>query len=681
MTLKEDIDTFNEDLMILKGFKLNVVSGGVPSNDDIHFTIGLNDSELGDEGYSMKIADKIEIKANTSTGIFYATRTILQLIKDNNTIPNGRIRDWPDRPERALQVDNGRKYFTIKWLENHIKELSYIKMNYFYFYLSDNDDFRLECESYPEITSPLHYTKEEIRNLLKLAKKYHVIIVPLIDMPGHMGAILKQYTKTLSLKDSFGGTADSYLDITLDTARAFAKNIIEEYLELFVGPFWHMGADEYKYTNLQQNPQFLEYAQKLYGADAIALDAFFDFINWVNGIVRSHGKTLRIYNDAMSVRNSQKLNNKVQIDKNVVIDYWEGKDVPMDYIDEGYKICNSSYNFLYYYFISTMLIGNIFIYERWETYIYNELREVPKDHLLNLGARYHIWCDIPRLETEGHIANEIRSTLKILAIKLWGGPKLVDKYLEFEKICQNIGLAPGVSYPENPLPGNLCWKKKVYASSTRQDSIYYKEMINDASYNTMWKSSTNKNEWVIIDLDSIYTLDYLKIIWMESRPSEYSVSVSIDSLNWKDVIIPAPKYGRIDEILKIENLARYVRINLNSTSDSVFTLWEIETYGKKYIDTSVQPQMDSNSMFEIKISPNPAVSRIKYKIELKNPALIKTEILNFNGECVFFKNTEGEISNYDEILDISNFANGVYIIKVQVGNTKKSQKFVVLKEK
>ncbi|WP_406434563.1 family 20 glycosylhydrolase [Streptomyces sp. NBC_01589] len=52
-------------------------------------------------------------------------------------------------------VDNGRKYFTPQWLRDHVvKELAYLKMNYFHLHLSDNKGFRIDSTSHPEIVSP-----------------------------------------------------------------------------------------------------------------------------------------------------------------------------------------------------------------------------------------------------------------------------------------------------------------------------------------------------------------------------------------------------------------------------------------------------------------------------------------------------------------------------------------------
>ncbi len=675
--LIDDIRTFNEDLLSMYGFELIVLNGSKPINGDIYFTIKDNDADLGDEGYTMSITDHIVIIAPTKKGIFYATRTLLQLFKLNNTIPSGFIKDFPDRKERALQVDNGRKYFSISWLENHIKELSYLKMNYFYFYLSDNYDFRLESSTDPMISSKQHYTKQEIRDLIKLANKYHVKIVPVIDMPAHMGALLINQRDTLCLKNKYGQVHHSKIDITLDTARKFIKKIIEEYIELFDSPYWHLGADEYIYTELDEFPQFLNYAQKHYGNDAIALDAYFDFINWANKIVRSYGKTLRIYNDCISIKNNYKLQNKVKIDTNIIVDYWEGKDMPNELIEEGFYICNSAINFLYYILGSGWTGYNEFLYEKFLPNIYNENRKVPLDHKQNLGARFHIWCDSPNMETEGHIANEIRNTLRAFSTKLWGGPLLVDTYSEFKVICDNIGLAPQVNFPTNPIPDNLCWKKKIWTSSNSNDLINPAYNINDASYNTCWNSKSNNNEWIIIDLDSLYKIDSLKFVFMKNYPKEFSISFSKDSLEWEE--LPFSEINKkIFEIKNLTAIAKYLKIDLKSTNelDSVFAIWEIEAYGKLYLGDSNVEQHNNN---KIKISPNPAYTYIDLDVNDYCIDDIEIDIFDIYGNQRYSNKINCAKNLSVERINIQNLEQGVYSIFIKSDYLQKYQKFVIMK--
>src|SRR5690606_30320592 len=86
--------------------------------------------------------------------------------------------------------------------------------------------------------------KDEVRALIELASRYHVTVVPEIDMPGHLGAALAAHPE-FQLVDVLGRPARTQLDVSNPAARAFARELIEEYLPLFPGPYWHLGGDEY----------------------------------------------------------------------------------------------------------------------------------------------------------------------------------------------------------------------------------------------------------------------------------------------------------------------------------------------------------------------------------------------------------------------------------------------------
>ncbi|HLG76181.1 MAG TPA: glycoside hydrolase family 20 zincin-like fold domain-containing protein, partial [Ktedonobacteraceae bacterium] len=156
--LQTTADVFADDVRLLCGFlpAIAVARHGLPG--DILCSLASTDETLGTDGYQLTINDRITITARTSHGVFYGTRTVLQLLKQGPTIPGGIARDWPVYPERSLMVDVGRKYFSIQWLENHIRELAFLKYNYFHLHLSDTHGFRLASERHPEIVSPDHYT-------------------------------------------------------------------------------------------------------------------------------------------------------------------------------------------------------------------------------------------------------------------------------------------------------------------------------------------------------------------------------------------------------------------------------------------------------------------------------------------------------------------------------------------
>jgi hexosaminidase len=127
---------------------------------DVRLGLGARASDLPREGYRMRIARAVRVAARAPAGVFYATRTLLQLISADPGVPRGRVRDWPRYPERGLMVDVGRKYFTPRWLESHIRELGWLKLNYLHLHLSDNEGFRIESDRHPEIVSERHLTKK-----------------------------------------------------------------------------------------------------------------------------------------------------------------------------------------------------------------------------------------------------------------------------------------------------------------------------------------------------------------------------------------------------------------------------------------------------------------------------------------------------------------------------------------
>ena len=90
-----------------------------------------DDQELGDEGYSIEINDGVAISANTVTGAYWATRTLLQILEqyEGTHLPKGSVRDWPDYALRGFMIDCGRKYIPLEYLKVYTKVMAYYKMH------------------------------------------------------------------------------------------------------------------------------------------------------------------------------------------------------------------------------------------------------------------------------------------------------------------------------------------------------------------------------------------------------------------------------------------------------------------------------------------------------------------------------------------------------------------------
>src|SRR5258706_1933720 len=266
-------------------------------------------------------------------------------------LPRGDALDWTRYPERGLMIDNGTVYFTPEWIAQHIRELAYLKMNYFHLHFSDNGGFRIESETHPEIVAAQHLTQQQVRDLIALAQRYHVMVVPELDMPGHLGGALATHPE-LQLRNALGQANANRLDITNPAALSFVRELIEELLPLFPAPYWHIGGDEYMTeAELQLHPQLQDYARAQYGPTANQKDAVHGFANWANAIVRAHGKTPRMWHDELTGGSA------VTVNPDIVVEWWNAAPNPLSdpvpigpnaLLANGHTIENSSWFPTYY---------------------------------------------------------------------------------------------------------------------------------------------------------------------------------------------------------------------------------------------------------------------------------------------------------------------------------------------
>lgn len=229
-----------DDYALLTGRRLEVATGK-PANGDIVLEIAA-DKKLGNEGYAIRIADGVRVKSPGAKGLYWATRTLLQLSEQHQgSMPKGSLRDWPDYPMRGFMLDCGRKFFPMSMLRDYVKILSYYKMNTFHIHLSDNgfkqffgDDwnktyaaFRMECGTYPGLTArDGYYTKAEFRDLYRLADSLGVTIIPEIDVPAHSLAFT-HYRPSIASKD-YG---NDHLDLFNPETYHFLDSLFAEYLQ------------------------------------------------------------------------------------------------------------------------------------------------------------------------------------------------------------------------------------------------------------------------------------------------------------------------------------------------------------------------------------------------------------------------------------------------------------------
>ena len=295
--------------------------------------LGLSaDKTLGVEGYRLEVDKDIRITAATDTGLFWGTRTLLQLLAKGpgKPIPHLSIADKPLIPLRIVMIDVARQFHSIGFHRRMVKRLASYKLNAYHIHFSDDQSYTLPSEKYPTLAKPgRNYTKDELKDLVKLAGRYHVTIIPEVDMPGHSEA-LSRAVPEVACREIAGQP------ICPSSNRSFEilRNLITEVTDIFPGPYFHIGADEVNFRSWEECPdcRARKISESLNDNDSL----YNWFINRVNGYVRSKGRTTIVWDGF-------KTTTRPAVDKNVLVDEWDiGCVMPGDLLAAGYDLINAS---------------------------------------------------------------------------------------------------------------------------------------------------------------------------------------------------------------------------------------------------------------------------------------------------------------------------------------------------
>ncbi|MEV0782947.1 glycoside hydrolase family 20 protein [Streptomyces sp. NPDC050423] len=386
----------------------------------------------GPESYTLKSRDgRVTISGPGEAGVFYGTRTLKQSVRADGVMPEGEVRDRPDRPQRGFNLDIARKFYSVAWIEDRLRDMADLKLNQLGLHFSDDQAFRIQSDTHPEVVSPEHLTKAQVRQTVALADRLHIQVVPEIDSPGHLGAVLRAHPD-LQLHNVSGVASAGSIDISKPGAAKLIDELLGEYTELFHGAYWHLGADEYLALMARDPaasyPQLQRAAVQKYGPQAGIADLATGWLNDRVAVVRPHGKQPKAWNDGLF------RDGVVKADKDIEVEYWTGKEYgarqPEEYLNEGRKVMNLNDEFLYY------VLGqpNDFvyptgkrIYEQWTPLVLRGTTPVParySDQIL--GGRFAVWGDLPQAQTTAQVAQGIRMPLRATSQKLWdpGKPKL-----------------------------------------------------------------------------------------------------------------------------------------------------------------------------------------------------------------------------------------------------------------
>ncbi|MCX5560215.1 glycoside hydrolase family 20 protein [Streptomyces sp. NBC_00038] len=438
-----DADLADEGRLLAGELKMSYAGETEPRSGDVE--LGLDDGTAGVESYTLTVKNgRVTITAPGDAGVFYGTRTLKQEVHGGGTAPEGVVRDRPAKPQRGLMLDIARKHFTADWIEDRVRELGDLKFNQLGLHFSDDQGFRIESDTHPEIVSKEHLTKAQVREILDLAASRHITVVPEIDSPGHLGAVLAAYPD-LQLRNAQGVVSQGSLDISQQASADLVDELLNEYAGLFPGAYWHLGGDEYRALTVANPaasyPQLATAAVNTYGSGAGIADLATGWLNDRAEVMRGHDRTLRAWNDGFFP------GGQVQADSDLQVAYWTGKEIgarkPVEYLSAGRELINYNDEYLYYVLGEPQTFvypTGQRIYEQWTPLVVRGTTPVPAKYDGQiLGGSFAVWCDLAGSQTQDQVAAGIRMPLRATVQKLWDPGKPALSWADFKKLADRLG--------------------------------------------------------------------------------------------------------------------------------------------------------------------------------------------------------------------------------------------------
>ena len=326
---------------------------------------------------------------------------------------------------KVISIDAGRKYFTLDQLKRIVDKASELGYSDLHLLLGNDglrfllDDMTITAngktyasddvknaiiegtKSYYDDPNGTTLNQAEITELIQYAKDRGIGIIPAINSPGHMDAMLVAMEKLgiANPQANFDKVSKTTMDLENEEAMNFTKALIGKYMDFFAGKtkIFNYGTDEY--ANDATNAQGWYYL-KWYGL----YGKFADYANSLAAMAKEKGLQPMAFNDGFYYEDKD----DVEFDKDVIISYWSkgwwGYNLasPQYLASKGYKFLNTNGDW-YYILGQKPEDGGGFLkkaIENTEKTPFNQLASTkyPEVDLPTVGSMVAIWADRPSAE-------------------------------------------------------------------------------------------------------------------------------------------------------------------------------------------------------------------------------------------------------------------------------------------
>ena len=347
---------------------------------------------------------------------------------------------------KIAMLDSGRKYFSADWVKAFLYEAKADGYTHVMLAVGNDgmrfllDDMSLtvggKTYSSDAVASAIRagnnayttassgeWSESEMDEFFATAKKAGIEIIPLLNSPGHMDAVLYAASSLTGTNCSYNGSSRT-IDVTNDTAVRFSQAFLQKYVDYFAGKgcrYFNFGADEYandRYTSGSMGFGSLQNSGK-YGY-------FIKYVNELAAMVKQAGMTPIAFNDGIEFANKMSASvgsTTYTFDRDIVVCYWSGgwsgytPRTAANLASDGFRIINTTGDFYY-------VLGKNDSFDNGYTYAANWSNYKVCGTSLSassvIGGMFCMWSDYPGAETQTQEARKIRLPLRAMGLAMDG---------------------------------------------------------------------------------------------------------------------------------------------------------------------------------------------------------------------------------------------------------------------
>lgn len=270
-------------------------------------------------GYSLRVeTGGIVLQAASPEGIALGIASLFQLLQPTATgflVPRCLVDDAPALAYRSIMIDVARTPHSIAVLEDVVRLAHLYKLRYLHLHLTDDQHFTFPFAGITDqLENNFHYSRDELRGLVKYAAARGITIIPEIDLPGHSSRLRES---------GYLPEATSDRDVANETNFPRIARLLDEVMAVFsTSPYLHIGGDE-----------------------SGAGETLLPFLGRVQQHVRQRGKHLIVWEGFHGA--PVNLLPPTGADR-VIVAAWESSyNAPWDLLQAGYTLINASWKPLY----------------------------------------------------------------------------------------------------------------------------------------------------------------------------------------------------------------------------------------------------------------------------------------------------------------------------------------------